>query len=205
MLFLFGGAFIGLSDIVAKKMGYKGKRIGFRSNDDNQSEYEKAVQNHEILSQAPYDIILESIEEYGILTELLGRIPSIVALAPLSKEELRRVLLDTEHSPIKIQKKLFADNGYQLIFTEAFIDSCIEKAFTMATGARALKSIIRLAVSEAAFDLLGEPTEEIEEEIEIINFKGSVVIDSMALVNPLAYEIKDVLIEDKNIELSISI
>jgi len=62
-----------------------------------------------------------------------------------------------------------------------------------------------LAVSEAAFDLLGEPTEEIEEEIEIINFKGSVVIDSMALVNPLAYEIKDVLIEDKNIELSISI
>jgi len=186
-------------------MGYKGKRIGFRSNDDNQSEYEKAVQNHEILSQAPYDIILESIEEYGILTELLGRIPSIVALAPLSKEELRRVLLDTEHSPIKIQKKLFADNGYQLIFTEAFIDSCIEKAFTMATGARALKSIIRLAVSEAAFDLLGEPTEEIEEEIEIINFKGSVVIDSMALVNPLAYEIKDVLIEDKNIELSISI
>jgi len=206
MLFLFGGAFIGLSDIVAKKMGYKGKRIGFRANDDNQTEYEKAMLNHEILSQAPYDVLLESIEEYGLLTELLGRIPSIVALAPLSKEELRKVLLETEHSPIKIQKKLFADNGYQLIFTEQFIDVCIEKAFKMATGARALKSIIRLAVSEAAFDLLGENTEEefTEDELEIVNFKGSVVIDSIALDNPLAYEIKDVFVEDKNIELSIS-
>jgi ATP-dependent protease Clp ATPase subunit len=150
---------------------------------------------------------LESIEEYGLLTELLGRIPSIVALAPLSKEELRKVLLETEHSPIKIQKKLFADNGYQLIFTEQFIDVCIEKAFKMATGARALKSIIRLALSEAAFDLLGENTEEefAEEELEIVNFKGSVVIDAITLDSPLAYEIKDVLVEDKNIELSISI
>lgn len=207
MLFLFGGAFIGLSDIVAKKMGYKGKRIGFRANEDNQTEYEKAMRNHEILSQASYDVLLESIEEYGLLTELLGRIPSIVALAPLSKEELRKVLVDTEHSPIKVQKKLFADNGYQLIFTEQFIDSCVEKAFKMATGARALKSIVRLAVSEAAFDLLGDTNDEEfeDEEIQLVNFKGSVVIDSIALDSPLAYEIKDVLIEDKNIELSISI
>jgi ATP-dependent Clp protease ATP-binding subunit ClpX len=206
MLFLFGGAFIGLSDIVAKKMGYKGQRIGFRGNESDQSEYEKATRTHEILSQASYDVLLESIEEYGILTELLGRIPSIVALAPLTKEELRKILLDTDHSPMKVQKKLFADNGYQLIFTEDFVDACIEKAFKMATGARALKSIVRLSVSEAAFDLLGEDTEEeFEEELEIINFKGSVIVDKNALDTPLAYSLKDVLIEDKNIELSISI
>jgi endopeptidase Clp ATP-binding regulatory subunit ClpX len=207
MLFLFGGAFIGLSDIVAKKMGYKGKRIGFRSNEDNESEYEKAMRTHEILSQASYDVLLDSIEEYGILTELLGRIPSIVALAPLSKEELRKILLDTDHSPIKLQQKLFADNGYQLVFTEAFVDECIDKAFKMSTGARALKSIVRLAVSEAAFDLLGEPTDEEfeDDDLEIINFKGAVVIDSSSLINPCAYVLKDKLIEDKNIEMSISI
>jgi ATP-dependent protease Clp ATPase subunit len=188
-------------------MGYKGKRIGFRSNDDNETEYEKAMRTHEILSQASYDVLLDSIEEYGILTELLGRIPSIVALAPLSKEELRKILLDTDHSPIKLQQKLFADNGYQLVFTEAFVDECIEKAFKMSTGARALKSIIRLAVSEAAFDLLGESTDEEfeEEELEIINFKGAVVIDSSSLINPCAYFLKDKLVEDKNIEMSISI
>jgi len=105
-----------------------------------------------------------------------------------------------------MQKKLFADNGYLLIFTEDFVDACIEKAFKMATGARALKSIIRLSVSEAAFDLLGEDTEEeFEEELEIINFKGSVIVDKNALDTPLAYSLKDVLIEDKNIELSIFI
>jgi ATP-dependent Clp protease ATP-binding subunit ClpX len=205
MLFLFGGAFIGLSDIVAKKMGYKGKRIGFRAGEDNQTEFEKATRTHEILSQASYDTLLESIEEYGILTELLGRIPSIVALAPLNKEELRKILLDTDHSPIKIQKKLFADNGYQITFTEAFIDACIEKAFNMATGARALKSIIRLAVSEAAFDLLGENSEdEVEDEL-IVNFRGTVIIDESTLEAPVSYQLKDGLIDDQNIVLSISI
>ena len=204
MLFLFGGAFIGLSDIVAKKMGYGGKKIGFRSNDSKESEYDRAMRTHEILSQASYDVLLESLGDYGILTELLGRIPSIVALAPLTKEELRKILVETEHSPIRIQKKLFADNGYNLIFTEAYIETCVEKAFAMATGARALKSIVRLSVSEAAFDLLGEyDDEEMDEDNEIINFKGTVVIDESALTFPASYSLKDDYIEDKNIELSV--
>ncbi len=205
MLFFFGGAFIGLSDIVAKKMGYSGRQIGLRSSLGENNEYEKALKNHEILSQAPYEILLESLEEYGILTELLGRIPSIVALAPLTKDELRKILLDTNHSPIKMQKKLFAASGYNLIFTEDYIEKCIEKAFGMATGARALKSIVRNSVSEAAFDLLGDYVEDFEEDNEIINFKGSVIIDSSTLTDSLTYILKDKFIEDKNIELSISL
>jgi endopeptidase Clp ATP-binding regulatory subunit ClpX len=206
MLFLFGGAFMGLSDIVAKKMGYKGKKIGFKASGEDQDDYEKAMRTHEILSQAPYEVLLDSIEEYGVLTELLGRIPSIVALAPLNKEELRKILFDTDHSPIKMQKKFFSESGYNLIFTEKFIEECIDKAFKMTTGARALKSIIRLAVSDAAFDLLGENAEEeIDADLEIINFKGTVIIDSEALANPASYLLKDGLIEDKNIELSISL
>jgi ATP-dependent Clp protease ATP-binding subunit ClpX len=203
MLFFFGGAFIGLSDIVAKKMGYAGRQIGLRASESNK-EYEKAMKTHEILSQAPYDILLESLEEYGILTELLGRIPSIVALAPLTKEELRKILLNTTHSPIKIQKKLFANSGYNLIFTEEFVDACIDKAFGMATGARALKSVVRNSVSEAAFDLLGDYSEEFDEDSEIINFRGTIVVDSTALTNPESYSLKEKYIEDKNIELIVT-
>ncbi len=205
MLFFFGGAFIGLSDIVAKKMGYAGRQIGLRASSETNNEYEKAMKTHEILSQAPYDILLESLEEYGILTELLGRIPSIVALAPLTKEELRKILLNTTHSPIKLQKKLFANSGYNLIYTEAFIEACIEKAFGMATGARALKSIVRNSVAEAAFDLLGDYSEEFDDENEIINFRGTVVIDSSCLTNPESYSLKEKYIEDKNIELIVTV
>lgn len=203
MLFLFGGAFMGLSDIVAKKMGHVRKKIGFKSVDDYSTDYDKACKTHEILSMASYDILLDSLDDYGILTELLGRIPSIVALAPLNKEELRKILLNTEHSPMKIQKKLFAQNGYNLIFTEDYIESCIDKAFLMATGARALKSIVRLSVSDAAFDLLGELNdEEISEDNELV-LKKSVIIDSSALLNASNYSVKDYVIEDKNLELSL--
>jgi len=207
MLFFFGGAFMGLSDIVAKKMGFIGKKIGFKATESNFSEYDKAVKNHEILSQAPYEILLESLEEYGILTELLGRIPSIVALAPLKKDELRTILLDTEHSPIRIQKKLFAADGYNLVFTEKYIEECIDKAFNLATGARALKSIVRLSVSEAAFDLLGQSNDEEfldDDENIIVPFRGSIVLGEETLKNPLSYILKDELIEDKNIEISLS-
>lgn len=205
MLFFFGGAFMGLSDIVGKKMGYHGRMIGLRANDDKQSEYEKALRTHEVLSQAPYDILLESLEEYGVLTELLGRIPSIVALAPLTKEELRKILMNTTHSPLKVQKKFFANSGYNLIFTEAFIEACVEKAFGMATGARALKSLVRKSVSEAAFDLLGESDIEFDEDTEIINFKGTVIIDLDGLSNPQSYILKDEFIEETNKELTITL
>jgi ATP-dependent Clp protease ATP-binding subunit ClpX len=205
MLFFFGGAFMGLSDIVGKKMGYHGRMIGLRANDDKQSEYEKALRTHEVLSQAPYDILLESLEEYGVLTELLGRIPSIVALAPLTKEELRKILMNTTHSPLKVQKKFFANSGYNLIFTEAYIEACVEKAFGMATGARALKSLVRKSVSEAAFDLLGESDPELDEDTEIVNFKGSVIIDINGLLNPESYILKDEFIEETNKELTIAL
>lgn len=205
MLFFFGGAFMGLSDIVAKKMGYGGRQIGLRASSSSEnSEYEKAVKTHEILSQASYDILLDSLEEYGILTELLGRIPSIVALAPLTKEELSQILINTTHSPLKLQKKLFASSGYNLIFTMPYIEACVEKAFGMATGARALKSLVRNSVSEAAFDLLGEFSEEFDDDNEIVNFKGSIIIDKETLSNPKCYILKDKYIEDKNIQLAVT-
>jgi ATP-dependent Clp protease ATP-binding subunit ClpX len=203
MLFLFGGAFMGLSNIVAKKMGYSGKKIGFKSVDDYVTDYDKACKTHEILSMASYDVLLDSLDEYGILTELLGRIPSIVALAPLNKEELRKILLNTEHSPIRIQKQLFAQNGYNLVFTDDYIDACIEKAFVMATGARALKSIVRLSVSDAAFELLGNDFDnDINDDNEQI-FKKSVIIDSGTLSDSSLYLLKDSIVEDKNLELSV--
>ena len=205
MLFFFGGAFVGLSEIVAKKMGYSGRQIGLRASVGDNNEYEKALKNHEILSQAPYEILLESLEEYGILTELLGRIPSIVALAPLTKDELRLILLNTTHSPIKMQKKLFASSGYNLIFTEEYIENLVDKAFGMATGARALKSLVRNSVSEAAFDLLGDYDEEMDYDSDIVNFKGTVIIDVTTLTNSASYVLKDKYIEDKNIELSIAL
>ena len=75
----------------------------------------------------------------------------------------------------------------------------------MATGARALKSLVRKSVSDAAFDLLGESDTEFDEDTEIVNFKGSVIIDINGLANPESYILKDEFIEETNKELAITL
>lgn len=155
ILFCFGGAFNGLHKIVAKKMGKKEKTIGLRADSDYNEEFQKQLESYEILKSASQDILVESLIEYGLSAEFVGRIQNIVALAPLNKEELMKCLMEIDSSPVNKQQLLFAESGIHLKFDDDFLNNVVDKVEKMGTGTRALNTLVKKAVSYAAFEHLG--------------------------------------------------
>lgn len=153
ILFCFGGAFNGLEKVVAKKLGLTEGTIGFRNT--KTAEYETQIKNYEIYEKASHEILCESLIEYGMSTEFVGRIQSIVPLVPLSKEQMLYCLLQLEDSPIIKNQIMFAESNVELKFDEEYYDEVVEKAIKSGTGTRALNSIVKSSLSCAAFDLLG--------------------------------------------------
>jgi len=177
ILFFFGGAFTGLVDIVGKLEGLSSRQIGFRTSDTKQT-IEEAKKTYDILCNASLDIMTQSLIEYGLSPELVGRIPVIVPLAPLTKEHLIEFLTQMDHSPILRQKCLFAESGYELDFTDEYVNALVEKVYKMATGTRALTNAIKTSTSQAAFDLLTGPTRK---------KNGCITIGHECLTAPQAY------------------
>lgn len=153
VLFCFGGSFNGLEKIVAKKLGLTEGVIGFRNT--KSADYENQIKNYEVYNQASHEILSESLIEYGMSTEFVGRIQSIVPLIPLSKEQMLYCLLELEDSPIIKNQIMFAESNIKLEFDENYYDEVVEKAIKSGTGTRALNSIVKASVSGAAFELLG--------------------------------------------------
>ena len=178
ILFCFGGAFNGLEKIVAKKLGLTEGTIGFRNT--KTADYEAQVKNYEIYNQASHEILAESLIEYGMSTEFVGRIQSIVPLVPLSKEQMLYCLLQLEDSPIIRNQIMFAESNIKLEFNENYYDEVVEKAMKSGTGTRALNSIVKASVSGAAFELLGLSHSE----------PKKVVISKECVSNPNAFVVE---------------
>jgi ATP-dependent Clp protease ATP-binding subunit ClpX len=153
ILFCFGGAFNGLEKIVAKKLGLTEGTIGFRNT--KTADYDSQIKNYEIYNQASHEILAESLIEYGMSTEFVGRIQSIVPLVPLSKEQMLYCLLELDDSPIIKNQIMFAESNVKLEFDENYYDEVVEKAIKSGTGTRALNSIVKASISGAAFEVLG--------------------------------------------------
>lgn len=147
ILFIFGGAFVGLEDII--KMRLKGESgLGFGS---NAVLNKNKLQKDKILSQ----VDIKDVEKYGMIPEFIGRIPILVALNELTKENLKDILIKTSESPIKKYTDFFKSIGKKLILNEDAVDYIVDKALTMNMGARALKSIVETAMVNILFNLDG--------------------------------------------------
>ena len=156
ILFIGGGAFEGFPEIVAKKMKRQTERtMGLRANPlavsgDPQRDYE-------ILAEAPAEVLIESLIEYGFVPEFAGRFPIIVPLAPLTKAQMRLALTEPKNSVIKQQVELFRRDGMELVITDEALDAIVEKAVNMKTGVRALRSLVKSMTGQARYDLAGDP------------------------------------------------
>jgi ATP-dependent Clp protease ATP-binding subunit ClpX len=143
ILFICGGAFVGLDKIIQARVGTK--VLGFNMAADNSralsaDEMMKAVQ--------PEDLI-----RFGMIPEFIGRLPVISVLDPLTQEELERILLDTKNALVKQYAKLFAMEGVNLKFTRDAITAIAAKALELKTGARALRSIMEGIMLELMFQI----------------------------------------------------
>ena len=146
ILFIFGGAFVGLEDIVKARL--KGEsNLGFGGNKN----MDKMLSTNKILA----DVDVKDIEKYGMIPEFIGRIPIVVTLEKLTKKDLRDILLDSVDSPILKYKDFFKSMGKTFTVSESAISAIVDKALSINMGARSLKSVVETAMVNVLFNLDG--------------------------------------------------
>jgi ATP-dependent Clp protease ATP-binding subunit ClpX len=141
ILFILGGAFDGIDKIIATRINKN--KMGFaRDIKDNEQDEEllKFIQPEDLL-------------KYGLIPELIGRIPIVAPLHQLSPEAMRSILTDPKNAILKQYKKLFLMEGVELEFDKFSLDALVEKAMIKKTGARALRSIVEDFMLDIMYEL----------------------------------------------------
>ncbi len=147
ILFICGGTFVGVDDIIRKRLGKR--TIGF----GQQAGFKEEGDLAEILPQVTGDDILE----FGLIPELIGRLPVISALGPLSEDGLVRVLTEPKNALVKQFESLFKMENCDLKFTEGALRKIAHRALDKGTGARGLRSIIEQVMLDMMYDLPDQP------------------------------------------------
>lgn len=142
ILFLAGGAFDGIDKLIASRM--RTNVIGYSYNAE-----EVEVDKENLLQYiAPPDI-----RKFGLIPEIVGRMPVVSFLHPLSKETLRRILTEPKNSLVKQYTKLFEMDGIKLTFEEKVLEFIVDKSVEFKLGARGLRSIVEGILTDAMFEL----------------------------------------------------
>lgn len=141
VLFIVGGAFDGIEEIVKQRLGEK--IIGFGSNNKKIADDQSYMQ----------EIISEDIQKFGLIPEFIGRLPVVAALEELSAEDLVHVLTEPKNALIKQYQQLLRFDGVDLKFESEALTAIAEKAIERKTGARGLRSIIEEVMMDIMFDI----------------------------------------------------
>lgn len=153
ILFICGGAFVGLADIVAQRLGARESGFGAAWHDHE-------VPKRELLAQVSAD----DLADFGLLPEFIGRLPVVSVLEELTEDDLARILVEPENALVKQYQKLFAVDGVTLTFTEGAIRQIAATSIRRGTGARGLRSIIEKTLEDTMFRL---PSMEGVEEVVV--------------------------------------
>jgi ATP-dependent Clp protease ATP-binding subunit ClpX len=142
ILFIVGGAFEGIDKVIAarinkNKMGFSSNSLKSKKEEDNMLQY----------------ILPEDLLRYGLIPELIGRIPIVAPLQPLSVDAFKSILTEPKNAIIKQYKKLFMIEGIELEFDPFAVDAIVAKAMERKTGARALRSIVEDFMLDIMYDL----------------------------------------------------
>lgn len=143
ILFILGGAFVGLPDIIAERVGKTS--IGFGS---DMPESKRAA-DAELLTQ----VLPEDLHKFGMIPEFVGRIPVVTALKELSEEDLVRVLAEPKNALVKQYTVMFKYEDSDLVFEDDALTAIAERAIEHQTGARGLRSICEKALMDVMYEL----------------------------------------------------
>lgn len=141
ILFICGGAFDGMEKVIGRRI--KPSVVGFKveqevtKKDDNLLQY---ISHHDLRS-------------FGLIPELIGRLPVLSYLNPLDKEALKAILTQPKNALVKQYQKLFEFEDIDLVFEEAAVDFIVDKAMEYKLGARGLRSIVEAIITDAMFEL----------------------------------------------------
>ncbi len=147
ILFICGGTFVGLEEIIAKRLGHKMIGFGHAQHED------KEARRNAVMAQ----VTPEDLERFGMIPELIGRLPVITSLNQLSETDLARILTEPKDALTKQYQVLFHLDGARLEFTADALHEIARRAKARGTGARALRSIMESLMLDMMFDLPENP------------------------------------------------
>lgn len=154
ILFVCGGAFIGLDKIVQSRVG--SKAMGF---DTERNRHQNEVPLSDLLRETqPEDLV-----HFGMIPEFIGRLPMVAVLDELTRSDLEHILLNTKNSLVKQYSKLFSMEGADLHFTPDAVAAIADRAIELKTGARALRSIMERIMLDVMYEL--PQTENVEKVV----------------------------------------
>ncbi|CAI9407948.1 MULTISPECIES: ATP-dependent Clp protease ATP-binding subunit ClpX [Aestuariimicrobium] len=157
VLFIVGGAFSGLEDII-------GQRIGKRPLGFNKEIASRAVETDLFSHVSP-----EDLHKFGLIPEFIGRLPMISTVSPLDRGALVRILVEPRNALVKQFRKLFELDGVQLEITPDAVDAIADKALERGTGARGLRAILEETLLEVMYEVPGR------EDVAGVRITGAVV------------------------------
>ena len=145
ILFIVGGAFVGIDKVIAKRLSTT-NTIGFGAEvqgKDDQPKFDELI----------HQVRPEDLMEYGIIPEIIGRLPVICTLETLDEDALLRILTEPKNAPVKQYEKLLAMDGVTLEFEEDALRAVAQKAIERKTGARSLKGIIEDVMLDVMYEI----------------------------------------------------
>lgn len=143
ILFICGGAFSGLDKIIEKRIGKQGVGFGAEVKSKENRDVGESFKNVE-----PQDLL-----KFGLIPELVGRVPVVVSLEQLNEEALKMILTQPKNALMKQYRKLFEMDGVELEITDDALTFIAKKAIERETGARGLRAIVEKTLSEAMYEI----------------------------------------------------
>ena len=141
VLFICGGAFDGLAPVIARRRSHSA--IGFTASGARASAEDPEVFRH---------VRPEDLMRYGLIPELIGRLPVLAPLDGLTAADLRRILTEPKNALTRQYRKLFAMDGVELAYEDDALDAVVERALALKTGARGLRAVLEEAMLGLMFD-----------------------------------------------------
>lgn len=148
ILFICGGAFSGLDKIIEKRVGKQGVGFGAEVKSKTKRDVGESFKHVE-----PQDLL-----KFGLIPELVGRVPVVVTLDSLTEEALKQILTQPKNALVKQYKKLFEMDGVELEITDDALEFIAKKAIERDTGARGLRAIVESTLSEAMYEIPSDKT-----------------------------------------------
>ena len=159
ILFICGGAFIDIEKSIAERTSKKGLGFAAEVNSMDNLNYDEIMKN----------ITTEDLVKYGIIPELIGRLPVIATLEELKEEELLRILKEPKNSLTKQYKKLFEYDNIKLNIEDSVLKIIVKKAMEEKTGARGLRALFERVMLDAMYDLPSSENKNFELTEEYVN------------------------------------
>ena len=161
ILFICGGTFVGLEDIIRRRTGKS--RIGFT--DGHEVIQTDGEQQYRVLQQVQPDDLVE----FGMIPEFIGRLPVIAPLAPLSEDVLISILTEPKNALVKQYQHHFANEGASLSFTDSAMRAIAHTALKRKTGARGLRAVLEEMMIDLVYDLPEQSVKNAEYVIDAID------------------------------------